>query len=307
MKRLPQDITNLLTLCIRNIIWYKEKILSFFEDSGVPKSILLIAKRNIEEPTFKLVPIVLEELYQKGDEGFLIAKKMLTKIYYWKDIHSVPNDRKDDAIKALKELQNAYKTYEAQQQYESEKKSQIERENRLNISKLDHSKLQEFRDRFDKIYFHDQQKRGNEYEKLMNDIFKYYFPTAFQGFKRMGEQIDGQFYFDGHWYYIEVRWKQGPASAADISILRDRARQGFAGDVRAVFISYNGFSEECIKSLTAGCDERVILLTGYDLRSVLECEIALDILLHKIQAFLVRNKKAYVSANEIIQMENNFE
>ena len=139
----------------------------------------------------------------------------------------------------------------------------------------------------------------------MNDIFSYYFPNAFQGFRRTGEQIDGQFYFDGHWYYIEVRWRKKRATATDISILRDRARKAFAGDVRAVFVSYNGFTLDCIESLAANSEERVILLTGYDLRSVLECDIALDVLLHDIQAYLVKYKRSYVSATEIIKLRND--
>lgn len=300
--RLPQDIANLLAICIRDLIWFKPNIISFLADCEVPRSILVQVKNNKDLPTLKLIPFVLEELYKKGDDGYLVARKMLTKIYYWKDIHSIPPDRKDKAIKSLKELQKAYKQYISQEQYRREREAQIEREERLKISKIDHNKLQEFRDRFDKIYFMSPRERGDAYEKLMNDIFKYYFPDAFEGFNRAGEQIDGQFYFDGHWYYIEVRWRDKPATAADISVLRDRARKGFAGDVRAVFISYNGFSPDCLNSLEAS-DERVILLTGYDLRSVLECEIALDVLLHEIQAYLVREKKTYVSANEIIKIK----
>jgi len=300
--RLPQDIANLLAICIRDLIWFKPNIISFLADCEVPRSILLQVKKNKDLPTLKLIPFVLEELYKKGDDGYLVARKMLTKIYYWKDIHSIPPERKDKAIKSLKELQKAYKQYISQEQYRREREAQIEREERLKINKIDHKKLQEFRDRFDKIYFMSPRERGDAYEKLMNDIFKYYFPDAFEGFNRSGEQIDGQFYFDGHWYYIEVRWRDKPASAADISVLRDRARKGFAGDVRAVFISYNGFSPDCLNSLEAS-DERVILLTGYDLRSVLECEIALDVLLHEIQAYLVREKKTYVSANEIIKIK----
>jgi hypothetical protein len=300
-KRLPQDIANLLAHCIRDLIWYKPAVISFFEECGVPRSIILQVKQNQSAPTLKLVPLVLDQLYAKGDEGFQIAKTMLTKIYYWKDIHSVPEDRKDRAIAGLKALQNAYRMYTAQEIYERERKAQLEREERLRLSTLDHIKLQEFRDRFDRIYFLEPVERGNSYEELLNDIFSYYFPDAFDAFNRRGEQVDGQFYFDGHWYFVEIRWRKDPASAADISVLRDRARQGFAGDVRAVFISFNDFSQDCLNSLEAGT-ERVILLTGYDFRSVLECDIALDVLLHRIQAYLIKNKVTYVEANRVINM-----
>lgn len=301
--RLPQDIANLLALCIRNLIWYKDSIISFFEECDVPSHIIIQVKRQKDIPTLKLVPMVLERLYEKGDEGFQIARIMLTKIFYWKDIHSVPQDRKDEAIASLKELQKAYKLYIAQEQHEREKSTQIEREERLSIKPVDHKVLQDFRDRFDDVFFLEPRERGDSFEKLMNDIFSYYFPKAFHGFNRTGEQIDGQFYFDGHWYYIEVRWRDDPAKAADISVLRDRARSAFAGDVRAVFISYTGFTQDCIDSLTGKSEERVILLTGYDLRSVLECDIALDILLHDIQAYLVKYNKPYVSAIEIINLK----
>ena len=72
--------------------------------------------------------------------------------------------------------------------------------------------------------------------------------------------------------------------------------------MRAVFISYNGFTQECKDSLVGKSEERVILLEGYDLRSVLECDIALDVLLHDIQAYLVKYNKPYVSAIEIINL-----
>lgn len=110
-------------------------------------------KRQKDIPTLKLVPMVLEQLYAKGDDGFQIARKMLTRIFYWKDIHTVPPDRKDEAIASLKELGKAYNIYMAQEQYEREKSAQTERESRLSIRPVDHKILQDFRDRFDKTFF----------------------------------------------------------------------------------------------------------------------------------------------------------
>jgi hypothetical protein len=303
-NRLPLDISNLLALAIRDLIWYKDKIISFFNECGVPKSIIIEIEKNKKQATLKTVQFVLNELFIKGEDGYNVAKTILTKIYYWKDIHSIPIDRKDDAINSLKELQKAYKLYNAQEQYNKEQVMQKAREERVKMKALDHNKLKDFRDRFDQIFILEPQERGNSYEKLLNDVFDYYFIDSFNGFKRTGEQIDGQFYFDGHWYYIEVRWKENQAIAADISVLRDRARNAFSGDVRAVFISFNGFTDDCINSLeTSG--EKVILLNGYDFRLVLECNIALDVLLHNIQAHLIKNKINYVSAKDIIEMIEN--
>ena len=83
-KRLPQDIAQLLARCVRDLLWYKTNVLAFLKECGVPRAIMLEVERKQDLPTLKLVPAVLEALYGRGDEGFQIAKTMLTKLYYWK-------------------------------------------------------------------------------------------------------------------------------------------------------------------------------------------------------------------------------
>ena len=152
-KRIPQDIANLLAICIRDLMWYKDNIIAFLKDCGVPRSIIVNVENKRNTPTLKLIPEVLEELYSKGDDGFLIARDMLTRIYYWKDVHSIPADRKDASIASLKELQQAYKKYTAQETYQREKRVQANREDRLKPRELNHQTLQQFRDRFDSIFY----------------------------------------------------------------------------------------------------------------------------------------------------------
>jgi hypothetical protein len=92
--------------------------------------------------------------------------------------------------------------------------------------------------------------------------------------------VDGNFYFDNHHYFCEIRWTAAKASAADISVLRDRATAGFGGDVKALFVSFNGFTDECLTALNnRAAAERVILMDGMDLRAVLNADIAFDVLL----------------------------
>ena len=170
------------------------------------------------------------------------------------------------------------------------------------ISALDHAKLRSFREEFDETHaLQDPRERGNRFEDLLNRIFDYYCDESKGPFKRTGEQIDGLFYFDKHWYYVEVRWREEKASAADVSVLRDRAKRAYGGDTKALFISFNGFSRDCIDSLAGESDERVILMDGYDLHCVLDCQIAFDVLLAEKQQSVVRDKKPFVNAREIIE------
>jgi hypothetical protein len=303
--RLPQDIANLLAVAIRDIIWFKNNVLSFLEDCGVPRSIMLEVNRmKRDSPTVKIIHHVLDRLAEKGSDGFNVSRTMLTKMHFWKDIHTLPSERRDQAVASLKALQGAYKRYEAQLRYEQqeqEKKIHAERVERTRMSDLDHEKLQSFRDEFDKIYsIADPQKKGNCFQDLMNRVFEYYCEESKGEFNRTGEQIDGLFYFDKHWYYVEVRWREEKAKAADVSVLRDRAKSAFGGDTKALFISFNGFSEDCLNSLAGMRDERVILMDGFDLRCVLDCQIPFDLLLGEKQAELVQNIRPFVSAKEII-------
>lgn len=298
---LPQDIANLLAVAIRDILWFKNSVRSFMVDCGVDAIILNELPRTT--PTIKLTQHVLSRLQAYGSKGDDVARTMLTKMYYWKDLHTVPADRKDAAVRSLKALQDAYKLYEAQRKHqeEQERKMHSERVDRVSMSNLDHEKLQEFRAEFDAIHAEaNPQKRGDRFEALMNTIFDYYSDDSKGAFRRTGEQVDGLFYFDKHWYYVEIRWKQERAKAADISVLRDRAKSAYGGDTKALFISFNGYSEECLESLKGNSDERVVLMDGYDLRCVLDCQIALDVLLAAKQADIVQNRRPFIGTAAIL-------
>jgi hypothetical protein len=146
--RLPQDVANLLAVTIRDAIWFKGNVFAFLNDSGVPRSIMIEVERIQAEPTIKIVHFVLDELAKKGDDGFKVARTMLTKVHYWKDVRSLPAERRGAAIESLKALQEAYKKYEAQLKYQQEQEAKMhgERVERTRMSTLDHAKLQSFRD-----------------------------------------------------------------------------------------------------------------------------------------------------------------
>jgi hypothetical protein len=303
--RLPQDVANILAVTIRDAIWFKRNVFAFLEECGVPRSIMIGADRS--EPTIKIVHLILDELAKKGDEGFKVARTMLTRMHYWKDIRSLPAEKRQAAVESLKALQEVYRKYEAQLKYQQEQEAKMhtERVERTRMSGLDHSKLQSFRDEFDEIHaIEDPELRGNRFQDLMNRIFKYYCEDSKGDFNRTGEQIDGLFYFEKHWWYVEIRWRKDKASAADVSVLRDRARDAFGGDTKALFIAFNGFSDDCVTSMTGKGDERVILMDGYDLRCVLDCQIAFDVLLADKQAEAVQMLRPFVGAAEIIRRRN---
>lgn len=299
--RLPEDIANLLAVCIRDVLWFKDRVRSFLKGCGVPNAVLQPIPQS--EATIKCVHQVLDKLDAWGEKGAPIIQQMLTRMYYWQDMHTVAADRKEIALGSLKAFQEGYKKYDARlrHQQEIEQKTHETRVSRSQVKTLDHSKLQRFRDEFDRVHaLTDPHDRGNQFQNLMNEVFAYYCEDSKGAFNRIGEQIDGLFFFDKHWYYVEIRWKKEKANAADVSVLRDRARSAFGGDTKALFVSFIGFSDECIGAMSGQSEERVVLMDGYDLRCVLDCQIAFETLLHEKQVEHLQNKRPFVGANEII-------
>jgi hypothetical protein len=312
--RVPQDIANPLAVAIRDVLWYKANVLSFYKECGLPKQLVTEVQKQQQAgtPTIKSVHYILDDLDAYGDEGWVIAKRILTKMNFWKDMKSIAPERRQQAEESLAAFRAVMKEFQAQQEYlerkereERERVMQEEREARGRITQLDHAKLQGFRDEFDAVYIlKDKKERGDRFEALMNKIFGYYSERSEGPFERTGEQVDGLFYFDKHWYLVEIRWKADKSNAADVSVLRDRASRSFGGDTKALFVSFNGFSQDCLESMTGGDYERVILFDGSDLRTVLDCQIAFDLLLAEKQIELVKNRKPWVSALEIIKRRN---
>jgi hypothetical protein len=173
--RLPQDIANLLAVTVRDAIWFKTNVLAFLRDCSVPPAIMMEVERIQSEPTIKIIKFVLDELAKKGDDGYNVARTMLTKMYYWKDVHSLPAEKRGTAVESLKTLQEAYKKYEAELKYQQQQEARMyaERVERVRMSELDHANLQSFRDEFDEVHsLRDPDLRGNRFQDLMNRIFK---------------------------------------------------------------------------------------------------------------------------------------
>src|ERR1051326_5968871 len=101
--RVPQDVVTPLAIAIRDVLWYKPKVLAFFKDCELPRQLLAEVRQqqSASIATIKIVHFVLDELEQYGDEGWVTAKPILTKMNYWKDTNSIEPERKQKALASL--------------------------------------------------------------------------------------------------------------------------------------------------------------------------------------------------------------
>lgn len=301
--RLPEALVSRFAVAVRDVLWFRNQVERFLERAGVPPAIMSEIKRAPKDPTIKKCQYVVDLLEQSGPTGTKVIQRLMIEVSEWKDLSHLAPEKQPIARASQKALKEEIRAYADRRKYieQQERVQHQEREAHNRPRALDHSKLEEFRDRFDKIFsLSDKQARGNDFETLLNDVFDYYCPTSRGPFRRTGEQVDGHFQYDGHHYLCEIRWRSQQADAAAISVLRDRAAAAFGGDVRALFVSFNG-TRECLDSLKnrAG-QERVILMDGVDFRAVLNADLAFDIMLGEKLAWAVREQRAFVPAREIV-------
>lgn len=302
--RLPEALVSRFAVVLRDVLWYRQRVDRFLERAGVPPSIMAEIRAGRSEPTIKKAQRVIDLLEQSGASGAAVIQGLFAQIADWKDLSHLDMEKRRTALSSQRSLKEEIRAYSDRKRYieQKEREQHQERESRGRPRPLDLARLQEFRDRFDAAFvMKDHQARGSALERLLNDVFDYYCPENRGSFRRSGEQVDGHFRYDGHDYFCEIRWRNEQATASDVSVLRDRAAAGFGGDVRALFISFNGFTAECLEALKmrAG-QERVILMDGVDLRAVLASDLAFDVLLSEKLARAVREQRAFVPTREVV-------
>ncbi len=112
------------------------------------------------------------------------------------------------------------------------------------------------------------QQRGFDFEEFLNEFFAVHQLAPRGSFRVVGEQIDGSLEWQGNTFLVEARWRNEPANAADMLVLRGKAEK--SEWTRGLFISINGFSDLASPTLQIGRKANLIAMSGLDLSLILE-------------------------------------
>jgi hypothetical protein len=117
------------------------------------------------------------------------------------------------------------------------------------------------------------QPRGFAFEGLLRRLFSAFGLLPRDGFRTVGEQIDGSFVLAGETYLLEAKWHNEQTPAADLHIFQGKLSKR-VNWARGLFVSYSGFSRD---GLTAyGRGGSVVCMDGLDLHDALQGEIPLN-------------------------------
>lgn len=140
-----------------------------------------------------------------------------------------------------------------------------------------------------------EQRRGYLLQDLLNRTFDLHAIPVVASFTRNegGEQIDGAFKLEGWHYIVECRWRKKLSDIRELDGLSGQiARSG--RQTMGVFLSINGWSDNLVPLLKQNPDKSIILMDGFDLRTVLAGHVDLrDFLLAKIEKLNLKAEPYY--------------
>lgn len=148
----------------------------------------------------------------------------------------------------------------------------------------------------------DYQKRGFFLQDLLNKLFLIHEIPVVKSFQRNdgGEQIDGAFSYRGWHYIVECKWTRKLSDIRDLDSLSGKvARSGRQS--MGLFLSIEGWSENVPILLKQNPDKSIILMEGYDLRTVLCGGLELERLLDAKLAKLNIESEPFFSAAQILK------
>jgi multidrug efflux pump subunit AcrA (membrane-fusion protein) len=150
----------------------------------------------------------------------------------------------------------------------------------------------------------DPQKRGYALQDILTRLFNVHGVAVKRSFMRNqgAEQIDGAFELEGWHYIVECRWRERMADIRQLDgLLGQLGRSG--RQTMGLFLSINGWSEHVVDLLKQNNDKSIILMEGYDLRTVLSQTVDLRRLLKEKLSALNLRAEPYLSARDVIVVE----
>jgi hypothetical protein len=145
------------------------------------------------------------------------------------------------------------------------------------------------------------QHRGYLLQDLLNRVFDLHGLPASRSFQRNAgaEQIDGAFEMDGWHYIVECRWRVKLADIRELDGLYGQVSRS-GRQTMGLFLSVNGWSANVVPLIKQNTDKCIILMEGFDLRTVLAQPFDLRTLLKAKVRALNLDAEPYLSIMKLM-------
>lgn len=273
---LPYAVREAVVAVCGKSFWLKDPLKAFLATCGVPTDLF---DRFYEESKFKIARHILSELDEKGEEGFMIQRRIVTELCKLRKLPDESVENKDAGLQALrwlKEVAIEQKLEVEEEQSKNEAKNQAAQRKQAGLAARA-QKMQELRGLFHSMATasEDPAARGYSLEDLLADLFEAHEIQYRRPYRTPTVQIDGHFKFKGFDYLVEAKWRQAPPALSDIGGFKTKV-DGMIQSTRGLFLSMIGFRQEVVLAITAGGPSKLVLMDGQDLSLILEGHVSLE-------------------------------
>jgi hypothetical protein len=271
--------------------------------AGIPPEVYRPLLYRRDETTGKtlskrqMAPLLLDGIDGRSDCGGAI-RRLIEIAANWSSFHLA-----DDEFQARATVQKARELLGTIELMEAREAKQREITRQEELARMEKERADLLRKQselllmmFDDLAAHtDEHKRGYLLQDLLNRTFDLHQIPVVTSFTRNdgGEQIDGAFKLEGWHYVVECRWRKKLTDIRQLDGLTGQiSRSG--RQTMGLFLSINGWSDNVVPLLKQNPDKAVILMEGYDLRTVLAGKVDLrDFMLAKVARLNLRAAPFY--------------
>ena len=234
----------------------------------------------------QIAPLILDAVTQTGGCDTSV-RRIIEVAAQWSSFHLAKDEYAARAtVQKARELLGTIEVMEAREAKQrelarKEKLARMERERAELIQKQSELLLLMFDDL---AVSNDPHRRGYLLQDLLNRLFDLHRLPVTKSFTRNegGEQIDGAFRMEGWHYLVECRWRKKLDDIRNLDGLQGQV--GRSGkQAMGLYLSINGWSDNVPGLLKQNPDKNIVLMDGYDLRTVLSRQADLqELLLAKV-------------------------
>ncbi|WP_167354772.1 restriction endonuclease [Pedobacter terrae] len=128
------------------------------------------------------------------------------------------------------------------------------------------------------------QSRGFKLEDLMRSILQFEELEPKASYRKIGEQMDGSFFWMGQTFIFEAKWEKNKISASSIYAFRGKV-QGKFHTTSGIFIAMNGYHKDTEQALLSGKVGDILLFDGEDMHAIFTGEVSFkSVLKYKLRA-----------------------
>jgi hypothetical protein len=285
------DVVAALKDAAVKVFWTKADMRTMLNIAGVDQN-LINAQDWTTYKYFILSPII--DSLNVNETGLGPLRRILQETLRYKDCKHLLRFNDGKKLKREAEHDSAKATEE------EEREARRLRIEEAKKGRFFQDKLGGLHDRYMRLLAkQDENERGYDLEKLLNEAFALFELAPHSPFRRVGEQIDGAFVLDKEHFLLEAKWHKQRSNLAHLRDL-DGAVSSSLDNTLGLFLAVAGFTDEALSGYLAGNRPRMICMDGGDLMLVLDGRIDLPELLFRKKEIAAQRRRIFVPANDII-------